>query len=59
MTFANLPKGELFILIHHSDRGSQYCKHNYVKLLQKHKIQVSMIEKGDPSCCPKISYCLF
>lgn len=48
IALANLPKEEVFNLIHHSDRGSQYCQHDYVKLLQKHKIQVSMTEKGDP-----------
>jgi putative transposase len=35
-------------LIHHSDRGSQYCSAKYVKLLKKHKIQISMTENGDP-----------
>lgn len=35
-------------LIHHSDRGIQYCSHDYVKLLKKHGIQISMTENGDP-----------
>jgi len=35
-------------LIHHSDRGVQYCSHGYVKLLQDYKIQISMTENGDP-----------
>ncbi len=35
-------------LIHHSDRGSQYCSHNYVDLLLKNKIAISMTENGDP-----------
>jgi len=35
-------------LIHHSDRGAQYCSHNYVKLLRDNQIQISMTEKGDP-----------
>jgi len=35
-------------LIHHSDRGSQYCSSEYVKLLQDYQIQISMCEKGDP-----------
>lgn len=35
-------------LIHHSDRGSQYCCKAYVKLLNKHKIIISMTENGDP-----------
>jgi putative transposase len=35
-------------LIHHSDRGVQYCCHDYVNLLHENKIQVSMTDKGDP-----------
>lgn len=35
-------------IIHHSDRGSQYCSHNYVDLLLKNKIAISMTENGDP-----------
>jgi putative transposase len=37
-----------FQLIHHSDRGSQYCEQNYVKLLRKYNIRISMTENGDP-----------
>ena len=35
-------------LIHHSDRGIQYCCTDYVQLLEHHHIQISMTEKGDP-----------
>lgn len=35
-------------LIHHSDRGVQYCCHDYVRLLQKQNIQISMTQTGDP-----------
>jgi transposase InsO family protein len=35
-------------LIHHSDRGSQYCGGDYVKMLEHYGIQISMTEKGDP-----------
>jgi putative transposase len=35
-------------LIHHSDRGVQYCCDSYVKLLQDEKIKISMTENGDP-----------
>lgn len=35
-------------LIHHSDRGSQYCSFKYVNLLQDYKINISMTETGDP-----------
>jgi transposase InsO family protein len=37
-----------FELVHHSDRGVQYCHHNYVKLLLKNDIKISMTENGDP-----------
>jgi transposase InsO family protein len=35
-------------LIHHSDRGLQYCSSGYVKLLKDHQIEISMTENGDP-----------
>ncbi|MDM8178162.1 IS3 family transposase [Olivibacter sp. 47] len=35
-------------LIHHSDRGSQYCSKAYVDLLTDENIAVSMTENGDP-----------
>jgi len=35
-------------LIHHSDRGIQYCCDDYQRVLAKHKIQVSMTESYDP-----------
>ncbi|MGL4293667.1 MAG: IS3 family transposase, partial [Bacteroidales bacterium] len=35
-------------LIHHSDRGVQYCSHKYVDLLQNHDIRISMTQSGDP-----------
>jgi len=37
-------------LIHHSDRGVQYCCDAYVNLLQdkRNNIKISMTEKGDP-----------
>lgn len=34
-------------LIHHSDRGSQYCSHTYQKQLQQFGMQASMSRKGD------------
>ena len=34
-------------LIFHSDRGSQYCSHDFQKLLKKHGILASMSRKGD------------
>lgn len=35
-------------LIHHSDRGLQYCANEYQKLLCKNKIQPSMTQNSDP-----------
>jgi putative transposase len=39
------PSGQL---IHHSDRGLQYCSTEYVQLLKQHNIQISMTQSGDP-----------
>jgi len=33
-------------LIHHSDRGIQYCSDGYVEILTKRQIQVSMTEEN-------------
>ena len=35
-------------LIHHSDRGVQYCSALYVNRLKKHHIKISMTQSGDP-----------
>jgi len=35
-------------LIHHSDRGVQYCSSSYVSLLNNNKIDISMTQSGDP-----------
>jgi transposase InsO family protein len=34
-------------LLHHSDRGSQYCSHEYQALLESHGMRVSMSRKGN------------
>jgi len=34
-------------LIHHSDRGFQYCSTDYVKRLEKQRIEISMAEAGN------------
>lgn len=47
MALNSLPCGEKQ-LIHHSDRGIQYCSSGYVNLLQDHGLEISMTEKGDP-----------
>ena len=36
------------IVIHHSDRGIQYCSNEYVTLLQEHHALISMTQNGDP-----------
>lgn len=35
-------------LTHHSDRGCQYASYEYVRLLEKQHIKISMTESGDP-----------
>jgi hypothetical protein len=35
-------------LIHHSDRGTQYCCNDYVEILQEREISISMTQSGDP-----------
>jgi transposase InsO family protein len=35
-------------LIHHSDRGLQYCANDYQKMLNKNEIQPSMTQNSDP-----------
>lgn len=35
-------------IIHHSDRGSQYCCTQYVNMLQAHGLRISMTQGGDP-----------
>ena len=35
-------------LIHHSDRGLQYCSSNYTELLKSNHISISMTEQYDP-----------
>lgn len=43
MALAGLPAGQR--PIHHSDRGCQYCSHDYVKKLQAHGLEISMTEE--------------
>lgn len=47
MAIKGAPK-DLSQLIHHSDRGVQYCSDTYVKALNKKNISISMTESGDP-----------
>lgn len=48
MALKNNPLPAQHILIHHSDRGTQYCCDEYIKILNKQHIQISMTENGDP-----------
>ncbi|UWR51366.1 IS3 family transposase [Phaeobacter inhibens] len=43
IAFRTPPKG----CIHHTDRGSQYCSHDYQKILRQHGFKVSMSGKGN------------
>lgn len=35
-------------MIHHFDRGVQYCSYAYVEELKKNEIKISMTQTGDP-----------
>lgn len=48
MALSGLDQSKPLKLIHHSDRGVQYCWKEYVKTLQKHKIDISMTQSSDP-----------
>ena len=48
MALKQLPENLTEPLIHHSDRGVQYCSETYVKLLQDNGVAISMTENGDP-----------
>lgn len=48
MALSGLRPERHFQLIHHSDRGIQYCSSDYVKQLQDYEIRISMTENGDP-----------
>jgi transposase InsO family protein len=37
-----------FVLVHHSDRGIQYCSSDYIELLTKANIAISMTQSGSP-----------
>lgn len=48
MALSSLSEESHLQLVHHSDRGIQYCSHEYVKLLRGYNIKISMTESGDP-----------
>lgn len=45
MAFAS--RSKITSLIHHSDRGVQYCSFDYVDLLRKNNCSISMTENGE------------
>lgn len=48
MALNTLPPTADLNLIHHSDRGLQYCCEAYISALTERKVKISMTEKGDP-----------
>jgi transposase InsO family protein len=44
----NNRKYPLYELIHHSDRGLQYCSQEYIKVAVANNIKISMTEQSDP-----------
>ncbi len=41
-------QGKSQCLVHHSDRGMQFCCAEYINLLKSENIQVSMTQSGSP-----------
>lgn len=48
MALENSRRISPFILIHHSDRGIQYCSQNYTALLNEDGITISMTQSVSP-----------
>ncbi len=48
MALSSIDMATASCLIHHSDRGCQYCSNEYVAELKKHRISISMTQSGDP-----------
>lgn len=48
MALSGLPDNKAAELIHHSDRGIQYCCDKYISKLRPYHIKISMTENGDP-----------
>ena len=44
---------DLSLTIHHSDRGVQYTSAEYIRILKKNRISVSMTETGNPKDNPE------
>jgi len=48
MAIASRKRISPYILIHHSDRGIQYCSQNYTAMLNNDRIAISMTQSGSP-----------
>lgn len=48
MALSNRNGMDLSDLVHHSDQGVQYASNDYIDLLNKNSIQISMSRKGNP-----------
>jgi len=48
MALGSTKSAERMQLIHHSDRGVQYCCSQYTSILKANTIKISMTEQGDP-----------
>ena len=48
MALKGIEREQEINLIHHSDRGVQYCSSAYVNILKAKQISISMTENGDP-----------
>lgn len=48
MALSNRNNMDLSGLVHHSDQGVQYASNDYINLLDKNNIRVSMSRKGNP-----------
>jgi len=48
MALSSISRLDACRLIHHSDRGCQYCSHAYVEILTSRGVSISMTESGDP-----------
>ena len=48
MAYKSIDDDTARCLIHHSDRGCQYCSQMYVTILKSRGTQISMTQSGDP-----------
>ena len=48
MALSTIDAGAARYLIHHSDRGCQYCSSSYVEKLKQKGVSISMTQSGDP-----------